>query len=208
MAAVMLIALLIQETKKYHDNLRMQMTKGTTRTMNDLTQPTSDTAKCPRWGQHNLAQYKNPSSNSMIQPSYLLDNPLISPTILQPSLIPLTPNNSPTTLPCPSPPPQTAQMPAPTTALTHYPTTNFWMSQKPLNYPPHMMITNFSPLPKLCSGTKNKKTMKRSRTHGRTSISSTHGKLMIAVMIPGTAAPQCQVAKRPAQKKNAMSQMC
>ena len=69
------------------------------------------------------------------------------------------------------------------------------------------MTIHSSPLPKLHSGAKNKKTKKKSKIHGRTLISSTHGILTIAVMTPGTVALLHQVVKRLAQQKNTMHQM-
>ena len=207
-----IIALLIKETQKHHDNLRMQITEGTTQMMNDPIRPPSHTVKRPMHGQHNLAQYKDPFLYSPNQPSYLPDDPLSTPTILQPSLIPLTLNNSPTSSPCPSPPLQMAQMPAPTTAPTHSLITNSWMFQRATNYPPPMNSPQSttilsSLLPKLHSGAKNKKTKKELRTHGRTLTSSTHGMLTIAAKIPGTVALPYQAVKRLAQMKNAIYQM-
>ena len=203
------MALLIQETEKHRSDLRTQ----TTRMMNKLMQPNPHTARRPMCGQYNFVQYKDPSSYLSNRPSYLPDDPLSTPTILRTSLIPLTPNNSPTTSPCPSPPPRTARTPVLTIAPTHSPTTNSWTSQRAPNYPPltnlpQLMTTHSSPSQTLRSGAKNKKTKKKSRTHGRTLTSSTHlGMLTIAATIPGTVAPPCQAVKRLAQQKNTTYQM-
>ena len=77
-----IMALLIQETQKHRNDSRTQTTEGTTRIMNERTQPTPHTARRPMCGQHNFVQYKDPSSYSSNQPSYLPDDPLSTPIIL------------------------------------------------------------------------------------------------------------------------------